>query len=110
MLSDARARPSVQKYSLRGHTCFERRQRKNVAINMRKFFFEIARRAGYRRYKNPYFIVFFAITTMHGRIWFARRACAPMMTTVVTQMRRRVSQLARVHVSLSGNAVFFAVL
>jgi len=40
----------------------------------------------------------------------ARRACAPMMTTVVTQMRRRVSQLVRVHVSLSGNAVFFAVL
>ena len=40
----------------------------NVAINMRKFFFKIARRAGYRRYKNPYFIVFFAITTMHGRI------------------------------------------
>jgi hypothetical protein len=40
----------------------------------------------------------------------ARRVSAPMMTTVVTRMRRRVSQLARVHVSLSGNAVFFAVL
>ena len=41
----------------------------NVAINMRKFFFEIARRAGYRRYKNPYFIVFFAIMTMRAQIW-----------------------------------------
>jgi len=40
----------------------------NAAINKRKFFFKNARRAGYRRYKNPYFIVFFAITTMHGRI------------------------------------------
>jgi hypothetical protein len=40
----------------------------------------------------------------------ARRVHAAMMTTVVTQMRRRLSQLARVHVSLSGNAVFFAVL
>lgn len=41
----------------------------NVASNMRKFFFEIARRASYRRYKNPYFIVFFATTTMHAQIW-----------------------------------------
>jgi hypothetical protein len=40
----------------------------------------------------------------------ARRAYARTMTTVVTRMRRRVSLLARVHVSLSGNAVFFAVL
>jgi hypothetical protein len=40
----------------------------------------------------------------------ARHVYAPMMTTVVTRMRRRLSQLARVHVSLSGNAVFFAVL
>jgi hypothetical protein len=35
---------------------------------------------------------------------------APMMASVVAPMRPRVSQLARVHVSLSGNAVFFAVL
>jgi hypothetical protein len=82
----------------------------NVAINMRKFFFEIARRAGYRRYKNPYFIVVFAIVTDACTNLVARRVYAPMMTTVVTRMRRRVSQLARVHVSLSGNAVFFAVL
>jgi hypothetical protein len=40
----------------------------------------------------------------------ARRVRAPMMTTAATRMRRRLSQLARVHVSLSGNAVFFAVL
>jgi hypothetical protein len=40
----------------------------------------------------------------------ARRVHAPMMTAVVTRMRRRLSQLARAHVSLSGNAVFFAVL
>lgn len=40
----------------------------------------------------------------------ARCVYAPMMMTVVTRMRRRVSQVARVHVSLSGNAVFFAVL
>ena len=40
----------------------------------------------------------------------ARRVYARMMTVVVKRMRRRVSQLARVHVSLSGNAVFFAVL
>jgi len=41
----------------------------NVAINMRKLFFEISWRAGYRRYKNPYFIVFFAIVTMRTQIW-----------------------------------------
>ncbi|HET8973307.1 MAG TPA: hypothetical protein VFN63_08470 [Pseudolabrys sp.] len=41
----------------------------NVAINMRKFFFEIAWKAGYRRYKNPYFIVFSAIVTMRAQIW-----------------------------------------
>jgi hypothetical protein len=40
----------------------------NSAIIVRKFFFEIARRPNYRRYENPYFIVFFAITTMRGRI------------------------------------------
>jgi hypothetical protein len=40
----------------------------------------------------------------------ARRVYARMMTAVVKRMRRRVSQLACVHVSLSGNAVFFAVL
>jgi len=34
-----------------------------------QIFFEIARRAGYRRYKNPYFIVFSAITTMRAQIW-----------------------------------------
>lgn len=82
----------------------------NVAINMCKFFFKNARRAGYRHYKNPYFTVFFCNHDDARTNLFARRACAPMMTTVVTQMRRRVSQLVRVHVSLSGNAVFFAVL
>jgi hypothetical protein len=41
----------------------------NVAINMCKFFFENARSAGYRSYKNPYFIVFFAIVTMRAQIW-----------------------------------------
>jgi len=41
---------------------------KNVMINKRKFFFEIARRADYRRYKNPYFIVFFATVTMRAQI------------------------------------------
>jgi hypothetical protein len=40
----------------------------------------------------------------------ARRVYARMMTSVVTRMHRRVLQLTRVHVSLSGNAVFFAVL
>ena len=40
----------------------------------------------------------------------ARHVYVPMMRTVVTRIRRRASQLARVHVSLSGNAVFFAVL
>jgi hypothetical protein len=41
----------------------------NVTINARKFFLEMAQRAGYRRYKNPYFIVFFAIATMRAQIW-----------------------------------------
>jgi hypothetical protein len=41
----------------------------NVEVNMCKFFFENAQRAGYRRYKNPYFIVFFAIVTMRAQIW-----------------------------------------
>ena len=41
---------------------------------------------------------------------FLRRVHAPMMSTAATRMRRRLSQLARGHVSLSGNAVFFAVL
>jgi len=33
-----------------------------------QIFFEIARRADYRRYKNPYFIVFFATVTMRAQI------------------------------------------
>jgi len=37
-----------------------------LAINMRKFFFEIVRRTNYRRHKNPYFIVFFAIMAMRA--------------------------------------------
>jgi len=47
----------------------------NVAIDTCKFFFEIARRASYRRYKYPYFIVFFAITAMRAQIWL-RIVCA----------------------------------
>jgi hypothetical protein len=41
---------------------------------------------------------------------FAHRTRAQLMMTVVTRVRRRVPQLTGVHVSLSGNAVFFAVL
>jgi len=37
-----------------------------LAINRRKFFFEIVRRTNYRHYKNPYFIVFFAIMAMRA--------------------------------------------
>jgi hypothetical protein len=72
--------------------------------------FEIARRADYRRYKNPYFIVFFCNCDDVCTNLIARRVDARMMTTVVTRMHRRVSQLARVHVSLGVNTVFFAVL
>jgi len=47
-----------------------------AAINLCNFFFEIAWRANYRRHKNPYFIVFFAIVTMRAqtssRFVFAR--------------------------------------
>jgi hypothetical protein len=39
---------------------------KNITINTRKLFFEIARRADYRHYKNPYFMVFFAVMTMRA--------------------------------------------
>jgi hypothetical protein len=42
---------------------------KNVTINTRKFFFKIERRTDYRRYKNPYFIVFFTAVTMCAQIW-----------------------------------------
>ena len=60
-----------------GHLCkkihyvnaarFEHRSRKTWRSICAKFFVEIARSAGYRRYKNPYFIVFFAITTMRAK-------------------------------------------
>jgi hypothetical protein len=72
--------------------------------------FLIVRRTNYRRYRNPYFIVFFCNHDDARMNLVARRVRAPTMTTVAAQMRRRVSQVARVHVSLGVNAVFFAVL
>jgi len=75
-----------------------------------KIWFYRACASKFCRCKKPYFIVrfqFFPVITQHD---MTTRAHISTSRAFAGRSRRRVSQVARVHASLSGNAAFFSVL
>jgi CRISPR/Cas system endoribonuclease Cas6 (RAMP superfamily) len=109
MLSGAHVRSSVQKFSIRSQACFKRRQRKTQRSKFANSFRNCAENQLPPLQKSLFHSIFCNQDHAHTNL-VLRWERTSMMMTVVTSMHRRVSQRARAHVSLSGNAVFFAVL
>jgi hypothetical protein len=100
----------VQKFFIAPVSVLRAALTQNFTLVARSFFHHAARRTRYRCHENPYFIVF----SCNDDDGLARvvTCCAHERSPLasVVNARRHISQTARVHVSLSGNDVFFVVL